>query len=641
MEGDINLNIITLNVRGMCKNVKRTTIFNWLKSKKADIICLQETFCTQNNVEGFNFGWKGKSFHSLSNSAHSRGVCIMINNNINIKVINIHSSEDGRKILINIKHKEVNYTICSLYAPNNVNNRKTFLDTAYTWISRHTIFNSKIIIGADMNTCLTTDDRTSLQADPVAINLKRFCQRLRLTDAWTLNHNETSGYTYINPGNANIQSRIDYILTSNTMNEHITQCEINNSPAPDHKALEINIQTKSAARGKSYWKMNTSVITEESYNKLINKVIKETFENYKDQLSIGITWDLCKIKIKESTIRYCTKRQKLKANKINELEKILATIDASISSLTNDTTQANLLGNKRKQIKDQINQLYYEKTKGYQIRSKAKWIEEGEHSTSYFLGLEKQRQENNAIKKLQCCDGNIAKTDSDILKECTSFYQKLYTSKNPNPEQTQKYIDQIRFKNKLNEVNKQKCEGLITQEECRLALKQIKLNKSPGFDGIPGEFYIHFWPILGTFLVKVFNESFHKTELTESQKIAILSLIYKKGDKDLLKNYRPISLTNIDYKILAFTLANRLHKVLDQIIGIDQNGYVKKRFIGYNIRIVEDIIFYSNKYDIKGLMAFLDFEKAFDSLEWDFMMKMLKQFNFGEEFIQWIKNPIL
>ena len=92
-------------------------------------------------------------------------------------------------------------------------------------------------------------------------------------------------------------------------------------------------------------------------------------------------------------------------------------------------------------------------------------------------------------------------------------------------------------------------------------------------------------------------------------------MVHKKGDPQLLKNYRPISLLNTDYKILMHILANRMHKVLHTINSENQNGYVKKRFIGYNIRLIEDIIYYQNKQSSNSYLAFVDLEKAYDTLE--------------------------
>ena len=105
-----------------------------------------------------------------------------------------------------------------------------------------------------------------------------------------------------------------------------------------------------------------------------------------------------------------------------------------------------------------------------------------------------------------------------------------------------------------------------------------------------------------------------------------------------------MSLTNTDYKIIAFTLAKRLQKVIDKLISYDQSAYIKGRFIGINARTIVDIYEYCEENDIDGILLFLDFQKAFDSVEWNFMFRVLKMFNFGETFIEWVRilyeNPI-
>ena len=105
-----------------------------------------------------------------------------------------------------------------------------------------------------------------------------------------------------------------------------------------------------------------------------------------------------------------------------------------------------------------------------------------------------------------------------------------------------------------------------------------------------------------------------------------------------------MSLTNTDYKIIAFVFARRLQTILDKLISKDQTAYVKGRFIGENARLILDIFEYCENNDQEGILLFLDFEKAFDSVEWNFLLKTLKKFNFGNNFIEWIKilytNPI-
>ena len=125
--------------------------------------------------------------------------------------------------------------------------------------------------------------------------------------------------------------------------------------------------------------------------------------------------------------------------------------------------------------------------------------------------------------------------------------------------------------------------------------------------------------------------------MSEEQRRAVLRIIPKK-DKDIteLKNWRPISLLNTDYKILAHALSNRLQVVLPEIISKDQNAYMKGRFIGYNIRTILDVIEITNKRKMENIIAFLDFEKAFDKLNWKFIDKCLTAFGFGISFRKWV-----
>ena len=129
--------------------------------------------------------------------------------------------------------------------------------------------------------------------------------------------------------------------------------------------------------------------------------------------------------------------------------------------------------------------------------------------------------------------------------------------------------------------------------------------------------------------------SFEHNLLTNEQKIGILNLIPKK-DKDLrkLSNWRPVSLLTTDYKILTKALAIRLQKVIPNIIDADQVGYIKNRHIGQNVRIIYDLLNHAKEHEIDAFLAQIDFEKAFDSIEWPFLMKCLQAFGFGDNFIK-------
>ena len=220
------------------------------------------------------------------------------------------------------------------------------------------------------------------------------------------------------------------------------------------------------------------------------------------------------------------------------------------------------------------------------------------------------------------------------------FYQKLYTTttKDKDINYCNEYIENTAGLQTLSFENKLSCEGDFTVEECLGSLKFFKNNKSPGCDGLSIEFYRKFWEKIGPKLVNTLNYSKEKGQLSLSQRRGIITLLHKKGKpEEFVKNWRPISLLNLDYKIMTKVLAKRLQKVIDNLIHPNQSGFVKDRFIGEGIRFVQDLIEYMDIKNDNGLLLQLDFEKAFDSVEWPFLFKVLKRFNFGDDFIGWVK----
>ena len=172
------------------------------------------------------------------------------------------------------------------------------------------------------------------------------------------------------------------------------------------------------------------------------------------------------------------------------------------------------------------------------------------------------------------------------------------------------------------------------------ALKDFNNNKTPGTDGLPAEFYQFFWPHICHDLLASYNFASQHGMLSRSQRRGIISLIIKKSkDKIILENLRPISFLNVDYKILITkVIANRIEIVLPTLINPDQTGYVTGRCIGENVRLIDDLIHYTDKLNQKGITIFLDFKKAFHSIEWNYLLEALQPFNFGHDIQNWLKS---
>ena len=157
------------------------------------------------------------------------------------------------------------------------------------------------------------------------------------------------------------------------------------------------------------------------------------------------------------------------------------------------------------------------------------------------------------------------------------------------------------------------------------SVKRVQNEKSPGTDGLQAEFYKHFWEDLHTDMLQCFDYAYDSGKLSISQRRGIITLIPKPNkDTTVLDNLRSISLLNADYKILMKVIAKRLEKVLPRIINPDQTGYIKNRYIGENVRLISDIMNYTEENNIPGIALFIDFRKAFDTLKGTLLTTALK-----------------
>ena len=171
---------------------------------------------------------------------------------------------------------------------------------------------------------------------------------------------------------------------------------------------------------------------------------------------------------------------------------------------------------------------------------------------------------------------NDSEQINDVLY---NLYQALFKKElSLSEEGIQSFLDKVSLP-KLNENQALKCEGAITEYELLKALSSMDNDKSPGHDGITKEFYIKFWDVVKEPLCASVRQSFIAGELSTSQKQAIIKLIEKKDrDKRFIKNWRPISLLNVDMKLISKVLASRLKSVISSIVNENQVAYVNNRF---------------------------------------------------------------
>ena len=223
------------------------------------------------------------------------------------------------------------------------------------------------------------------------------------------------------------------------------------------------------------------------------------------------------------------------------------------------------------------------------FRSKARWIEKGEKPNNYFFNLEKRNFEKKVIAQLKIENGEIMK---EINKELESFYSDLLGTKFADSypptafdENFNEFIQNLEIP-KLSPKELTPLESELSIDEVKIVLNSFQNKKSPGDDVFSKEFYKTFFDIIGTHLLNSYNEAFCKGQLSISQRRGVICLI-PKDDSNLieLSNWRPPTLLNVDYKILAKIIGRRIKSVLPALIHSDQTGFIKGRFIGQNVRL--------------------------------------------------------
>ena len=228
------------------------------------------------------------------------------------------------------------------------------------------------------------------------------------------------------------------------------------------------------------------------------------------------------------------------------------------------------------------------------IRAKAKFTEQGERSTRYFFNLEKRQQECHTIKTLTRDNLDTVTDTHDLISETYNVYHNLFSADETSPDAQHEIFNAHPIPS-LPEQNRLYCDAKLTEQELHKALLTMENNKSPGIDGLTTNFYKHFWNLLGPELTNVYNYAFKQGILSTTQRRGIVTLIFKKGDRTRLKNWRPITLLTTDCKILIKTLAMRLRDVLHLLIHTDQTASIPGRTINEIVSLIRDVIHYANE----------------------------------------------
>ncbi len=650
-----SITLSTYNIRGCRDPLKRGRIRQFFKSHKVSLVNLQETHC-KDIADGRNYAtewsreepcvWRNEKIEHVSNhfTSRSRGTMTLMDNS-KICIVNSKCLFEGRVTFTLLKFNDFDIEklmMVNVYAPNEKRDRALFFKNLLHEIKEWQILHqcNEIMLTGDFNCVTDTQDKNTegfrVEKDESAKQLVDLLNELNLVDIWRKLHPDKRQYSWrqVDTTNSkrNVAVRLDRWYISPSLIGNVEKCYIVPCAISDHLPVMLRIRSlKNVKRGKGNWKFNNSLLGCQQFNTDINNFWREW--QLRKPIGEGVLewWDEGKSQIKEIAIRVSKVRARLKNQILNVIR---GEYEDALKCYDREPSTAN--AEKLKQTKHNVDRIEKENIKGLQVRARVQWCEKGERSDKFFFNLEKYRGKQKTVTRIRKEDGSLTENMDEILETQRLFYEKLYTESTIDEDTQQFFTDTL--DKTLDDEERDTCEGLISHREASKAMKDLANNKSPGSDGLSKEFYDKFWGIIGEDLVEVFNTAYTANCLTKSQKTAILTLLYKNGEKEDVKNWRPISLLNLDFKILAKCLANRLKKCMNKLVHPDQTCGIKGRTIFENIIVAQDAIFVSNKNNKPLAIISIDQTKAFDRLNRGFMFKVLKKFGFGDSFINWIKT---
>ena len=634
-KGKASILVTSYNVRGLNDEKKLRHLVNHcykqVGGKERDYIaCFQETYVSSSGK--LPYIWRG-NLVVTPGEGNSQGCITLLSSHLSI----IESRElAGRAhVLACQRHGDsnVSYIVANIYAPcpNNESKVKFFewvFDSIGTFEEKYNCRN--IVVAGDFNLVFDKTEAknraVTAQEERLSKIVKNLCSQFSLRDAA-----EGKGLFTWNRSGTDTFSAIDKILFSKNQLD-LEEIDTNWSLSfSDHAAVEANFNhaKKPNAPKSKIARLDPSILKNPETKALIVHAFNEMNSKAMPDWNPHMKLEYAKMSLRSVVEKI---QSEIKRKEKSEEEELNEELDLAVKALSRDNVTAGAAAN----LIDYIEELRGKKqllidAKGRKLAEKlgTKWYNEGEKSTRYFLRI-LNRSMPDKFSTLTGSNGLVIEGEAEIESEIVDFYKKLYENyEKPEPEHSDNsFFDNI---SAVEPEVESRIADTITLEELRKTLRSCS-DSTPGPDGIPYSYLEALWQTFGPLIIGAWNYSLRTGILPPSHKLSFLKLIPKAG-KDLKKltNWRPITLSNCDHKIITKTYANRMSAGMIDVIKDRQTAYMKGRLINDNIRAIIAAINTSNvEKNLDGLLISLDAKKAFDSVEHSYIEKCLEKFGLGK-----------
>nr|AAD02930.1 reverse transcriptase [Oryzias latipes] len=630
---DRNVKLLTLNINGLHNPVKRWKTLSKLKQDKAEIVFLQETHLPEAEHLKLNkMGFK-HVFYSSHSSGRRRGGATLIAGAVNYQHVSEYKDKEGRYIMITGKINSILITLLNVYVPPGSD--WSFYRHIFEIIS--TKSQGTLICGGDFNIVLNNSlDSSNGKGDyrKIGKKMRHLMEEMGIVDVWRENNPTKREYThYSHPHNA--YSRLDYIFMFKNDLLRVKNSDIGICAISDHNPVTVSLYLAGQKR-TTVWRLNNNILNYPNIKDKLSYEIKEyLIHNDNGEVSPGTLWDALKAVLRGKIISISSYQKKASQQKLKCLEEKLLKLQQEHFQSVNTKNKTEII--KLKKEIDDINTLAVQKKL---VLMKQKYYEVGSKSLKLLSYKLRKQQAERAIYKIKNPSSKKIETDQEKIQQCFhEYYKNLYSETNlNNSDQIDAFLKDLDLPTLTVEQN-EKLLTAITEEEIQFAIRKLKSGKMAGADGFSPEWYKTMETHLIPTLLKTFNWVMEKKTTPLSWNKAIISIIPKEG-KDRLDcaNYRPVSVLNIDYKLFTSIISRRLETILPMLIHKDQTGFIKQRQTQDSIRKVLHIIHQVVQQKQETLVISLDAEKAFDSVRWTFLYKVLGKFGFCKSIIETISG---
>ncbi|KAL0014227.1 hypothetical protein SO802_001296 [Lithocarpus litseifolius] len=290
-------------------------------------------------------------------------------------------------------------------------------------------------------------------------------------------------------------------------------------------------------------------------------------------------------------------------------------------------------------IKKDISVLLVQEEKLWQQRSHAHWLSSGDKNTSFFHSKASQRYRRNKIEGIRDYNGNLCVDKEEISDLLVSYYQQLFTTSKPNGiKDVLEVVSHVITEEMNADLTRE-----FTKADVDFALKQMAPLKAPGPDGMPPIFYQHYWHLIGNDVARAVLFCLQHGHFPPDLNHTYLTLIPKFNKPEQVTEFRPIALCNVLYKLVSKVLANRLKKILPLIISETQSAFQSDKAISDNILVAFETLHHmkTNTSGKTGFMTMkLDMSKAYDRVEWDYLLQLVRKMGFCQKWIHLISQCI-